>query len=99
MVQKGSHGAGKLKFSTQEYERRHRKIRELMQLRGIDCLVITGHNGGFGSAGADIRYVSGLPGAILTDGPYILFPLFGEPTGITSSPFAAEWAQKTTSIP
>ncbi len=99
MVQKGSHEQEKLTFSAQEYERRHRKIRELMQLRGIDCLVITGHNGGFGSAGADIRYVSGLPGAILTDGPYILFPLFGEPIGVTSSPFAAAWAQKTTSIP
>jgi Xaa-Pro aminopeptidase len=99
MVQRGSHGAGKLTFSAEEYQRRHRKIRELMQLRGIDCLVISGHNGGFGSAGADIRYISGLPGAILTDGPYIIFPLFGEPVGITSSPFAAAWAQKSTSIP
>jgi Xaa-Pro aminopeptidase len=99
MAQKGSHRAGRLTFSAQEYERRHRRIRELMQLRGIDCLVITGHNGGFGSAGADIRYVSGLPGAILTDGPYIIFPLSGEPVGITSSPFAAAWAQKSTSIP
>jgi Xaa-Pro aminopeptidase len=99
MVQKSSRAAGKLTFSTQEFERRHRKIRELMQLRGIDCLVVTGHNGGFGSAGADIRYVSGLPGAILTDGPYMIFPLFGEPVGITSSTFAAGWAQKTTSIP
>ena len=99
MKQKASEDIGKLTFSAKEYERRHRKIRELMQLRGIDCLVITGHNGGFGSAGADIRYVSGLPGAILTDGPYIIFPLFGEPVGITSSSFAAEWAAKTTSVP
>ena len=35
------------KFSPKEFERRHRKIRELMQLRGIDCLVITGDSGGF----------------------------------------------------
>jgi Xaa-Pro aminopeptidase len=100
MAQKGSSDARSvLSFSQKEFERRHRKIRELMQLRGIDCLVITGHNGGFGSAGADIRYVSGLPGAILTDGPYIVFPQFGEPTGIASSPFAAAWAAKSTSIP
>ncbi len=100
MVHKGSHDDGSVSvFSPKEYERRHRKIRELMQLRGIDCLVITGHNGGFGSAGADLRYVSGIPGAILTDGPYIVFPLFGEPVGVVSSPFAAAWAQKSTSIP
>jgi Xaa-Pro aminopeptidase len=100
MAQKGSSDARSvLSFSQKEFERRHRKIRELMQLRGIDCLVITGHNGGFGSAAADIRYVSGLPGAILTDGPYIVFPQFGEPTGIASSPFAAAWAAKSTSIP
>jgi Xaa-Pro aminopeptidase len=86
-------------FSQKEFARRHSRIRELMQLRGIDCLIITGHSGGFGSAGADIRYVSGLPGAILTDGPYIVFPQLGEPLGIASSPFAAAWAMKTSCVP
>ena len=30
-----------LSFSAEEFDRRHRDIRELMQLRGIDCLVIS----------------------------------------------------------
>ncbi len=88
-----------LRFSAKEYERRHRKIRELMQLRGIDCLVITGDSGGFGSAAADIRYVSGLPAAVHNDGPYIVFPLSGGPVGYVGSSFAAEWCMRTSPFP
>ena len=88
-----------LRFSAKEFERRHRKIRELMQLRGIDCLVITGDSGGFGSAAADIRYVSGLPAAVHNDGPYIVFPLSGEPVGFVGSSFAAEWSQRISPFP
>jgi Xaa-Pro aminopeptidase len=88
-----------LKFSPKEFERRHRKIRELMQLRGFDCLVITGDSGGFGSAAADIRYVSGLPAAVHNDGPYIVFPLSGEPVGYVGNSFAAEWSRKTSPFP
>ena len=86
-------------FSPKEFERRHRKIRELMQLRGVDCLVITGDSGGFGFAAADIRYVSGLPAAVHNDGPYIVFPFSGEPVGCVGSSFAAEWSRKTCPFP
>ena len=86
-------------FSRKEFERRHRKIRELMQLRGVDCLVITGDSGGFGSAAADIRYVSGLPAAVHNDGPYIVFPFSGEPVGYVGSAFAAEWSRKRSPFP
>lgn len=89
---------GALTFSSKEFERRHRLIREVMQLRGIDCLIVTGHGGGYGSAIADVRYVSGLTN-LTTDGPYIVFPLFGEPVAFTSSQLAADWAMKTGSIP
>ncbi len=98
MVQKSLYGVGKLLFSAQEYERRHRKIREVMQLRGIDCLIITGHGGGYRSAIADVRYVSGLVN-LTTDGPYIVFPLFGEPVVITSHQLAADWAVKISPFP
>jgi len=88
----------RLTFSPQEYERRHRKIREVMQLRGIDCLIMTGHGGGYGSAVADVRYVSGLTN-LTTDGPYIVFPLHGEAVVITSHQLVADWAVKTSSLP
>jgi Xaa-Pro aminopeptidase len=89
---------GELAFSREEYVRRHRKIREVMQLRGVDCLIITGHGGGYGSAIADVRYVSGLIN-LTTDGPYIVFPLFGEPVVFTSSQLVADWAVKTSPFP
>ena len=99
MVQKGSRDKGSvLTFSSKEFERRHRKIREVMQLRGIDCLIITGHGGGYGSAIADVRYMSGLTN-LTTDGPYIVFPLFGEPAVFTSSRLVADWAVKTSTFP
>lgn len=98
MMQKGSRDEGNLRFSAQEYERRHRKIREVMQLRGIDCLIITGHGGGYGSAIADVRYISGLTN-LTTDGPYIVFPLLGEPMVFTSSQLVADWAAKTSPFP
>jgi Xaa-Pro aminopeptidase len=87
-----------LRFSSKEFERRHRKIREVMQLRGVDCLIITGHGGGYGSAIADVRYVSGLTNLTM-DGPYIVFPLFGEPVVFTSSQLVADWAAKTSPFP
>jgi Xaa-Pro aminopeptidase len=68
----------RLQFSIQEFSRRHRKVREIMQLRGIDCLIITGNTGGNQSFCADIRYMTGLAGGA-AEGTYILFPLIGDP--------------------
>ena len=71
-----------LLFSKEEYSKRHANIRALMQSRGLDCLVITGHNGVFGAGGSDIRYVAGSV-MIMEGGPFIIFPFFGDPVLIT----------------
>jgi Xaa-Pro aminopeptidase len=99
MVERKKHNESKtLLFSSQEYARRHRKIREVMQLRGIDCLIITGNTGYNNSLAADIRYVTGLSG-LAADGTYILFPLMGEPVYLAPSPFMAARIEKQCSIP
>jgi Xaa-Pro aminopeptidase len=72
----------KMSFSKEEYERRHTNIRALMQARGLDCLVITGHNGIFGAGGADIRYVAGVT-TMMEGGPFVIFPFSGDPLLIT----------------
>jgi Xaa-Pro aminopeptidase len=87
-----------LPFTTQEFVRRHRKIREIMQFRGIDCLIITGNTGGNQSLAADIRYVAGLPGSA-AEGTYILFPLMGKPVFLAPSIFVADRIGKKCSIP
>jgi Xaa-Pro aminopeptidase len=87
-----------LRFSTQEIIRRHRKIREMMQLRGIDCLIITGNTGYNNSLAADLRYVAGLSG-LAADGTYILLPLMGEPVYLAPSPFMAARIEKQCPIP
>ena len=65
-----------LKFSTQEFKRRYNKIRELMQLRDIDCMVITGNDSFYGSYAADLVYVTG---QVPMMGGFFVFPLEGEP--------------------
>ena len=77
-----------LKFSSQEIERRHKKIRELMQVRGIDCLIVAGHTGTYGAEAADIGYISGV--SQFFQGGYILFPFAGEPVLFAASPFIAD---------
>lgn len=86
-----------LKFSAQEYERRHRKIRQAMQLRGIDCLIIAGHAGEYGAWGADSRYVAGVAGNF--EGPYIIFPLFADPVILAPSPSAAKSISQASPVP
>jgi len=71
-------GESELLFSNDEYSRRYANIRALMQARGLDCLVITGHGGVFGAAGSDVRYVAGSV-MIMEGGPYIIFPFVGDP--------------------
>ena len=84
-------------FSDEEGERRHRKIRELMQLRGIDCLIIAGHLGTFKSKGANIRYVSNICPS--SDEHYIIFPLEGEALYLSWVDRQIPWEQKTSWIP
>jgi Xaa-Pro aminopeptidase len=82
-----------LSFSSEEFARRYRKIREIMQLRGIDCLIVTGNTGYNGSLCADLRYITGLAG-LSGDGTFILFPLMGEPVYLAPSPFMAARIEK-----
>jgi Xaa-Pro aminopeptidase len=99
MVERKAHNENKtLLFSPQEYARRYRKIRELMQLRGIDGLIITGNTGYNQSLAADLRYVTGLSG-LSGDGTYILFPLIGDPVFLAPSPFMAARIEKQCPIP
>jgi Xaa-Pro aminopeptidase len=78
-----------LYFSRDEFARRHQQIRKIMQLRGIDCLIVTGNAGGHQSFAADIRYITGLAGSA-ADGTYVLFPLTGEAVGLVPSSFVAD---------
>lgn len=68
-------------FSPQEFERRHNKIREIMQLRDIDCLIITGNNDFFRSYAADLVYVTGQPPMT---GGFVVFPLEGAPVNFVT---------------
>lgn len=71
-------------FPPEEGERRHRKIRDLMGVHGIDCLIIAGHTGNYKSAAKDIRYVSNF--CPWFDEQYIVFPLEEEPVISAWSP-------------
>ena len=84
-------------FSRDEFDRRYREIRQAMQLRGIDCLIITGNTGGNQSFAADIRYITGLAGSA-AEGTYILFPLTGESAHLVPSTFVADRVEKRCSI-
>jgi Xaa-Pro dipeptidase len=98
MMKQGTHPDPEpFRFSSQEFARRHGKIRELMQQRGLDCLIIAGHTGYHHSFAADLRYVTGLSGLAL-DGTCALFPLQGEPVYLGASPFMVARVQRHCSI-
>ena len=72
------------KFSDGEYARRWRKIREAMEARQLDCLLIYGAYGSaFGTdpGQANLRYVSNFADQLHA---YCVFPRRGEPTLLTS---------------
>jgi Xaa-Pro aminopeptidase len=75
-----------LGFSKSEWGRRHRKIRELMQLRNLDLLIITGHEGRNGAWLSNLQYSSGMGKRI----NYVLIPLEGEIVGLTAMPAGGE---------
>ena len=84
-------------FPKEEGERRHRAIRELMEFRGIDCLIIAGHEGNYGARTANFRYVSNY--AMWFDDEYIVFPLDGEPLAILFNSAHYDWAKRICWIP
>ncbi len=84
-------------LSAKEGIRRHRRIRELMELRGIDCLIIVGNLNNYKAAAADIRYVSNFCGWF--DEQYLVFPLVGEPLLFAWSPGHVYWGEKISWVP
>jgi len=86
-----------LKFSPREIGRRHQKIRELMQMRGIDCLVVTGHTGTHGAEAANVNYIAGV--SQFFQGGYINFPFSGDPVFFAASPVMAVRVKEASQIP
>ncbi len=80
----GTVGRQKLGFSSEEWERRHRKIREVMQLRNIDCLVVVGCSAKNWAYSASHMYVAGQDMVGLGDYAYVIFPMEGEPIQLQS---------------
>jgi hypothetical protein len=68
-----------------------------MELRGIDCLIIAGHEGNYGARTANFRYVSNY--AMWYDDEYIVFPLEGEPSLIAFNTAHYDWAKRGCWIP
>lgn len=86
---KGNNDQGKknvLGFSMAEWQRRHQKIRELMQLRDIDCLIITGHEGRNGAWLSNLQYSSGMGDRL----NFVVLPLEGEILGLSAMPVGSE---------
>jgi Xaa-Pro dipeptidase len=65
------------RFSEQEYQNRYRRIREEMDKRHFDCLLIYGHSGVASHGQANGRWVSNYWDVIQS---YVVFPLKGEIT-------------------
>lgn len=86
-----------LKFSDGEIKRRHKKIRELMQIRGIDGLIVIGHTGTHGAEVANSLYISGI--SKFFHGGYLFFPMKEEPVLFGASPVIAVGVQKVSHIP
>jgi len=58
-----------------ERDRRWKKVRDAMEKRGLECLVIWGSYGRFRHFGANLKYLSN----ISAEG-YLVFPLKEDPT-------------------
>ena len=76
----------------EEGERRHKAIREAMEFRGIDCLVIAGHVGNYGGRRSNFRYVTNY--AMWFDDEYIVFPLEKDPFLIAFNTAHYVWAKR-----
>jgi len=81
----------------EEGERRHRAIREQMEFRGIDCLIVAGHQGNYGARTSSFRYISNY--SMWFDDEYIVFPLEGESFLIAFNSAHYDWAKRVCWIP
>jgi Xaa-Pro aminopeptidase len=66
-------------FSSAEYERRYRLVREFMEADGLECLIVYGAYSMVGTDTGQVNavYLSNYAGIVQT---YVVFPLRGEPT-------------------
>lgn len=67
-----------LRFSDAEYERRYRAVRERMERRNLDALIVWGQVGIGGTWQRNIHYLSNYVDTHYNG--YLVFPLQGEPT-------------------
>jgi Xaa-Pro dipeptidase len=65
-------------FSDAEFARRHDLARAFMDERGLDCLLVTGHNGIWERGWANIRWLTNFMGTMELD-CVLVFPRHGEP--------------------
>lgn len=78
-----------------ERDRRWRRIRQAMNERGVDCLLLNGNSGRYNEMNANIRYISGYADP-LSGICYALFPADDDGTLITQMPgkrslYASSW--------
>jgi Xaa-Pro aminopeptidase len=85
------------RFSKDEGDRRHQAVRAEMELRGIDCLIVPGHLGNYGSKAANFQYLSNY--RMWFDDEYIVFFRDSEGTIFTRSEAHANWANRISWIP
>jgi Xaa-Pro aminopeptidase len=84
-------------FSKEEGERRHKAIKEMMDIRGIDCLIIVGHEGCYKARAANLRYVSNY--VMWMGDEYVVFPLEGQPLLLVWASAHENWAKRVSWIP
>ena len=77
-------------LTPEERERRWKRIRDAMEKRGLECLIVWGTFGFHRNLAANLKYLSNMT----TEG-YLLFPLEGEPTLIIfiGRPESTSWVR------
>ena len=88
-------------FTRAEWNRRHRKIREMLQLRNIDCLVVVGSSAKNWAYATNQLYVMGEGTTSLGDYTYAVFPMEGEPVQLQGVPTGTGkiWVGQNLTIP
>ncbi len=64
-------------FSEKEFKTRHQRIREWMESKDLDCLIVSGGGAAFDRCWSNIRYVTNYMGT-MEIATYCVFPLEGE---------------------